>query len=175
MQMNPSVLAVLDQVMEAHAADAGDAQVLDPVTGMLELVAWRGVSDETVLGPNGDGVGGWKWVDPRCDTTVCCRAFRLGQPLYISDVRNDPPYAPYLTAALENGIRAVHSIPVLAEGRCVAVVSPMYFQPRVLPSEALARSREIMAAAGDWVPSSALTVRRNVDRASAVAAVAPQA
>jgi GAF domain-containing protein len=158
MRMHPSVLEVLDRVMEAHEADAGDAQVLDPASGLLEMVAWRGVSDEAVLGPNGDGIGGWKWVDPRHDTTVCCRAFRLGQPLYISDVKNDPPYVPYLAATLASGIRAVHSIPVLVEGRCVAMVSPMYFAPRVLPASALDRSREIMRGAGDWIPASALAL-----------------
>jgi GAF domain-containing protein len=159
--MNASVLGVLDQVMEVHQTNLGDAQVFDPVSGLLEMVAWRGVSDEAVLGKDGTGRvgnGGWKWVDPRKDTTVCCRAFRSGQALYISDVVNDAPYAPYLAATLASGIRAIHSIPVLMDGRCVAMVSPMYSAPRVLPLRALEESRRIMERAGDWVPASALAV-----------------
>ena len=103
---------------------------------------------------------GWKWVDPRVDTTVCCRAFRSGQPLYISDVKDDPPYATYLAATLASGIRAIHSIPVLLDGRCVAMLSAMYRAPRVLPLNALAKSLEIVRKAGDWIPESALVVQR---------------
>lgn len=161
MLMNPSVLSVLDQVMDAHGTAIGDAQLFEPESGLLEMIAWRGVSDEAVMGKDGLGEvggGGWKWVDPRRDTTVCCRAFRSGNALYISDVVNDAPYAPYLAATLASGIRAIHSIPVLVDGRCVAVVSPMYAAPRVLPLNALEQSRRIMARAGDWIPASALRV-----------------
>lgn len=154
--MNAAVLAVLDQVIAAHEADGGDAQVFEPLSGLLEMVAWRGVSDDAVLGK--DGVPGWKWVDPRVDTTVCCRAFRSGRALYISDVRDDPPYAAYLAATLASGIRAIHSIPVLVDGRCVAMLSAMYRAPRVLPLHALAKSLEIIRNAGDWIPESALVV-----------------
>jgi GAF domain-containing protein len=135
---------VLERVMAVHGADKGDAQVYDEQSGKLEMVAWCGIAD--------DAAARWKWVDPRCDTTVCCRAFRNGQALYISDVMNDPPYAPYLAETLASGIRAVHSIPVLVDGRCVAVVSPMYSVPRVLPMDALAQSLEIIRNARGWPP-----------------------
>ena len=162
--MNASVLAVLDRVMEAHDTSIGDAQILDPVSGMLEMVAWRGVSDEVVLGEDGTG-GVWKWLDPRKDMTVCCRAFRGGQALYICDVVGDAPYAPYLDVTLANGIRAIHSIPVLVGGNCVAMVSAMYSSPRVLPLRALEDSRRIMAQAGDWIPASALGIAPHVQPA----------
>jgi GAF domain-containing protein len=107
--MQATCASLLQAAVAAHGGDAGDLQLLDRATGRLQLVASHNLPERTVER--------WRWVNPFADTTVCARAFRSGKPLFVRDVHADPLFERYLHDAKAAGIRAVHSIPIMVEGR----------------------------------------------------------
>ena len=61
----------------------------------------------------------------------CGTAAHLGAAVFVSDIANDPLWADYKDVALENGLRACWSSPILTRGRKVLGTFAMYHrQPR---------------------------------------------
>jgi hypothetical protein len=110
----------LDAAIAAQRADKGNMQVLDR-HGALRIVAHRGFGR--------DFLDHFAYV--RVDgSSACARSFRSGSPLVISDVFEDPAFAPHLEVAKSSGFRAVQSIPLLSRsGSVIGMLSVHYESP----------------------------------------------
>ncbi|MFC0104984.1 GAF and ANTAR domain-containing protein [Kibdelosporangium aridum] len=111
--------AFLDTVLGTMDADAGDLQLVDQLTGALQLEQHRGLSVEFIdfFATVTDG------------ETSCGTALRRRSRVIVTDVAKDPIFAGTASGemVLDAGVHSVQSTPlVLPDGRCVAMVSTHY-------------------------------------------------
>lgn len=104
----------IDAAMRIAHADRATAQLLDPSTGELRIVAQRGF----------DG-GFLDYVEIVTDPeSVCGAALRRGRPVWVPDVAGSSLLAdtPALDALLDAGVRALAAIPIKCDGEPLAVL-----------------------------------------------------
>lgn len=128
--------AAVSEAIRVSGADKGNAQLLDPATGALRIVAQRGFERpfleffETVDG----------------EESACGTALMAGAPVWVSDVARSPIFAgsPALIVMLGAGARAVASVPVREPdgGDVLAMISVHCGKPTVWTE----RHREQLAA-----------------------------
>jgi GAF domain-containing protein len=116
-----SLLAqALEGALSLLAADRGNLQVIDPVTGVLRIAVQQGFGAEFLEY--------FALVDD--DRAACGRAARNGVQVVIADVSTDPGFAPHRAIAAAAGFRAVQSTPLVDRAsRLVGVVSTHYSRP----------------------------------------------
>jgi hypothetical protein len=111
---------VLDGALWLMAADFGNIQLLDPVTGSLRIVTQYGFGPEFLdyFAVVDDG------------HAACGRAAKECAQTVIADVTADPDFAPHRDIAAASGFRAVQSTP-LADyaGHLIGVVSTHFRRP----------------------------------------------
>ncbi|SFK97205.1 ANTAR domain-containing protein [Amycolatopsis sacchari] len=135
--------AALDTSRACAGESQGDLQLTATGRPGLDLVAHRGFTDEFVAR--------FAHVDGR--STACALALSTRQPVSVRDVAESAIFAPITREALTaERVRAVHSTPILAYGRCLGVVSTHAPRPGRVPSRItqieLAR---IADETGDWL------------------------
>ncbi|WP_431879886.1 response regulator transcription factor [Amycolatopsis sacchari] len=135
--------AALDSSRACAGESQGDLQLTATGRPGLDLVAHRGFTEEFAAR--------FAYVDGR--GTACALALSTRQPVSVWDVAESAIFAPNTKEALTaERVRAVHSTPILAYGRCLGVVSTHAPRPGRVPSRItqieLAR---IADETGDWL------------------------
>jgi PAS domain S-box-containing protein len=122
----PQLLAeVLDATIALHGADFGNAQLFDPETGALEIVAQRGFEKEFLD----------HFKEVRDENSACGRAWASGQRVVIEDVQADPGFEPHRRIAASAGVRAVQSTPLISRGGELWGMLSTHFRRTHRPSE----------------------------------------
>ena len=106
----------LDSALRTTQADAASAQLADPTSGALWLVAQRGLTSPIL--DYFEIVGE--------DESICGAGLRTSRPVWIPELARSPILAdtPALDVLLDAGVRALASVPVQApDGRLLAVLS----------------------------------------------------
>lgn len=98
---------LLAGAIELLGADMGNIQVLDPIQGVLKIVAARGFEQ--------DFLTLFREVSS-ADDSACGRALRAGKRLVIEDVESDAAFSPLRPIARAAGFRAVQSTPIISRG-----------------------------------------------------------
>ena len=110
----PVLEPILIEALRLTQSEKGNIQVFDGSSGCLTIEAHHGFDDnfleafKSVSAANG---------------CACGRAIRSRVPIVIADVLLDDEYAPYRQAAMEAGFRSVVSLPLIARGSIVGVIS----------------------------------------------------
>lgn len=121
---------LLDAVIRVQGADMGNVQVLNRLTGTLDIFAQRGF-DPALLEP-------YMSLPADDDETVCGRANIAGERLIIEDVMTDDAYAAHRGLAVAADFRAVQSTPLISRtGEMLGIVSTHFRQPHRPSEEAL--------------------------------------
>jgi PAS domain S-box-containing protein len=113
---------VLDATIELQRADMGDVRLLDDSTGILNLVAQRGLGPEFIA----------HFAAPAAsDGSACGRALQQGKRVVIEDVMTDPGYAPHRAVAALSGYRGVHCTPLFERGgrKPIGILSTFFREP----------------------------------------------
>jgi PAS domain S-box-containing protein len=127
---------VLESAIALLEADMGNIQLVDPQTGELQIVAYRGFREDFL--EHFRRVG----ADP---SAVCARAAQQGQRAIIEDVQADPAFAAHRQIAASAGFRAVQSTPVTSRrGELLGVLSTHFSNPH-RPSERALRMLDLYA------------------------------
>jgi GAF domain-containing protein len=137
-QAREAALADLIETIEARGGHAFVASILvldgknlrDGAAPHLP-VRYRAAVDGIEIGPN---MGS-------CGTAAFC-----GHPIYVSDIANDPLWAPWTEIAgmaLEAGLRACWSVPIMSGGRVLGTFA-IYHRERRIPT---APERNLIAEA----------------------------
>jgi PAS domain S-box-containing protein len=122
----PQLLAeVLDATIALHGADFGNAQLFNPETGALEIVAQRGFEKEFLD----------HFKEVHDEKAACGRARALRQRVVIEDVQTDPDFEPHRTVAGAAGFRAVQSTPLIGRGGDLLGMLSTHFREPHRPSE----------------------------------------
>jgi GAF domain-containing protein len=112
--LDEKIQAGLRDVIALHGAEMGNVQ-LPGIDGHLVIVAARGLSLAFLK------------IFERVSTdsgTVCGRAARSGKPVFVSDVRADVDFKPYVDFANSVPFRSVLSLPLTSStGEFVGMVS----------------------------------------------------
>lgn len=131
----------------AHALGAAraamaDAQLLDPRTGGLRLIAHSGFSEEFIeFFGLVDGEG-----------SACGVALRTGRPVWVSDIERSTIFArsQALDVMLDAGSRAVTSVPILsAAGRPIAMISTHHTRPNGRTDQRMRRLERVARSTGE--------------------------
>lgn len=136
----------LDAAIELQGADFGDVQLYDADTGILRIVAHRGVGQEFL--------DHFACVNAE-DTSAYGTALKLGRPVIIEDVTKDAPYLPHLGVAARTGYRGVNCTPLFERGTAtpLGMLTTLFREP-YRPDQARLRLSGIFAAhAADIVSS----------------------
>ena len=89
------------------------------------------------------------------DDCACGRALRLRKRVIVSDIAEDPYFAPYLETAARAGFRAVQSTPMVgAGGHVVGVLSTHFANPRRLARDVAEALDQLAAEAGQLIERS---------------------
>jgi anti-anti-sigma factor len=119
------VMRILDDGIEAAMriahADRSTAQLLDPSTGELRIVAQRGFNSAFL-----------DYVDIVTDTeSVCGTALRRGRPVWVADVARSSMLAdtPALDVLLDAGVRALAVVPIKCDSGLLAGLSLHHHAP----------------------------------------------
>jgi anti-anti-sigma factor len=108
--------AALDPAVRTTQADAASAQLADPPSGALRLVAHRGLT--------GPVLDYFETINE--DEPLCGAGLPTSPPVWIPDLARSPILAdtPALDVLLDAGVRALASLPVQApDGQLLAVLS----------------------------------------------------
>lgn len=132
---------ILDGLMKVHGADFGNIQVYNADTRELRIVAQRNFTADFL-----DYFG----IVYAEDSSVCARALRTGENIFIEDVEQDPEYFPHRKIAAAAGYRAVLSMPVIARhGEPLGIFSVHFREPQRLSVTALRRSDLFLVLAAE--------------------------
>ena len=135
-----ALLEILDEAMEADHASFGNIQLLNDLTGGLEIAVSRGF-DQPFLDY-------FRSVPAECPS-ACGRALMLGQRVQVRDVAVDPYFTPFLEVASDAGFRSVQSTPIPGPGgRTVGIISTHFKSPNVLSRPGSERLDRCAAKAG---------------------------
>jgi anti-anti-sigma factor len=129
------------EAMEVSGADAGNAQVVDPASGALRIVAEQGFQREFL--------DFFEIVHD--EESACGTALAAGEPVWVPDVARSPIFAgtPALDVMLNAGSRAVASLPVLADdGRVIAMISVHHHRPTAWTRRQRQQLAEVATATG---------------------------
>jgi anti-anti-sigma factor len=129
------------QAIEAAGADTGNAQLVDPATGALRIVAQHGF--------------GRSFLDffeiVHDDESACGAALAAGRPVWVPEVASSAIFAgtPALDVMLDAGSQAVASVPVRGrDGSTVGMISVHYHQPTAWTGQQKRQLTAVVAAAG---------------------------
>ncbi len=114
--------AAVAEAIGVSGADTGNAQLVDPATGALRIVAQHGFKRQFL--------NFFEIVHD--EESACGTALVAGKPIWVPEVARSPIFAgtPALDAMLDAGSRAVASMPVRADdGKVIAMISVHYHQP----------------------------------------------
>lgn len=95
---------MLVTTIELLSASFGNVQLIDQSTGKLRIASQQGFKP--------DFLEFFREVSVD-DGSACGQALQLGQRVIITDVNQDPLFAPYVSIARKAGFRAVQSTPLL--------------------------------------------------------------
>jgi anti-anti-sigma factor len=112
----------LAEAIGVGGADTGNAQLMDPATGALRIVAQHGFKRQFL--------DFFEIVHD--EESACGTALAAGKPVWVPEVARSPIFTgtPALDAMLDAGSRAVASVPVRADdGKVIAMISVHYHQP----------------------------------------------
>jgi two-component system, chemotaxis family, protein-glutamate methylesterase/glutaminase len=134
--------AILDAAMSLSGTHMGHITRKVKHTNQLQILVHRGL-----------GVRFLERFDPiPIDSRVATgRAYRERTRVVVSDVLDDPGYAPWRDAALESGIRAVHATPIPPSGKHEAqgVLTTLFVHPHTV---SLHEARDLDTVANDAHP-----------------------
>jgi anti-anti-sigma factor len=130
------------QAIRVSGADTGNAQLMDPATGALRIVAQRGFKRPFL-----------KFFETVHDeSSACGSALMSGMPVWVPDVAASPIFAgtPALEVMLAAGSRAVASIPLRAEegGAVLGMISVHCRQPTAWTRQRKQRLAAVAAVTG---------------------------
>jgi anti-anti-sigma factor len=114
--------AAVAEAIRVSDANAGTAQLVDPATGALRIVAQHGFKRPFLN----------FFAIVHDEESARGTALAAGEPVWVPDVARSPVFAgtPALHVMLDAGSRAVASLPVRADdGHVTAVISVHYHQP----------------------------------------------
>jgi PAS domain S-box-containing protein len=136
-QVTPLLEQFVDVALEVTGADMGNIQFLDPASGELRIAAQRGLTTPFLdfFARAGEGFG------------ACGTAMKNAERVIVEDVTQSAIFVgtPALQVALDAGVRAVQSTPLLTRGgRLVGMISTHYRTPR-RPSERHFRLLDLIA------------------------------
>jgi PAS domain S-box-containing protein len=121
-ELEPSLISILDAIMELLGADFGNIQLYDSGTGKLRLVALRGF-DERYRNRLAEVDGS--------EASTCARALAIRQQILIEDVDKESGFQEDLEWAAAAGFRAIQSTPlVTGNGKLVGMLSTHFREPR---------------------------------------------
>jgi PAS domain S-box-containing protein len=119
------LLDIIDTAIAITEADFGNVQLLDPATGDLKIVAYRGFPQ--------DWLNYWNSVSKGRGT--CGTALAKGERVIIEDITKSPIFigTPALDVQLKAGIRSVQSTPIIGRsGKIIGMFSTHYKTPHQL-------------------------------------------
>jgi PAS domain S-box-containing protein len=135
----PDAVAVLTETMDAAStllhADMGSAEIYDPETGYLELVASRGFATE--LPPDKRRVKAG-------NGSVCALALAAGRQVVLDDLLAEPRCTEVHTAARLANIRGALATPLFNRNGTVIAVISTYFRRPHRPTEAELRILDLV-------------------------------
>lgn len=141
-----------DQILEAMIvimrSQAASMQILDPDTGTLKLIAWRGFHP--------DAAAFWDRVDANSAST-CGQALKTGRRTVVSDVETSEFMAGTkdLEAYRLSNLRAVQSTPLMSRGgRALGMVSTHWREPHQPSEEDFGRFDVLTREAADLIERS---------------------
>jgi len=145
-RITPVLRQVLDAVCDLLSTDMAAVWVSDPATGELFAAVWTGLSDEYVGGirvPLGTGSAG--------------RAVSERRRVLIADIASDETYSPFRAGALDHGVQAALSLPMLsAGGEPMGALTAYYREPASLPERDLHLVETLARQAGEMVERARL-------------------
>jgi GAF domain-containing protein len=134
-----AVQTILDDVIALLGAEYGNVQL--SIGDELVIAAQRGLS--------ADFLKAFRRVK-KDDGSACGRALRLGEPVIVRDVEQDPEFAAFRPDAKKAGFRSVQSTPFIArDGTVLGMVSTHFahaHEPTALEMQTL--KKYSVAAAG---------------------------
>jgi PAS domain S-box-containing protein len=134
---------MLEATMALQRADFGNVQLRDPATGVLEIVAQRGLS-AAFLEHFAHAEGN--------DGSACSRAARTGERVIIEDVQKDAAYAPHRAIAAGEGYRAVQATPIRGrDGQAIGVLSTHFRAPHRPSDRELQLTDLYLSMASDFI------------------------
>lgn len=138
---------VLDAAIELSGAKTGNVQLLHRGRNKLEIVAARGLSREFL--------DHFREVSAE-DGSACARVLGSREQVTIEDVAKDKAFARHLRSLEENGLCAVHSVPLVSrDEKVIGVLSIHYPQPHS-PSERVRSFLDLYARqAADFIDRKA--------------------
>lgn len=128
----------------AHT-DRSTAQLLDPSTGELRIVAQRGFNNAFL-----------DYLDIVTDAeSVCGRALRRGRPVWVGDVARSSILAatPALDALLDVGVRALAVVPIKCDGALIAGLSLHHGAPAEWSAEHRIELEELCRSIAQQYPA----------------------
>lgn len=129
------------EAIAVSGADAGNAQLVDPATGALRIVAQRGCKRPFL--------DFFEVVHD--EESACGTALAAGTPVWVPEVARSPIFAgtPACEVMLDAGFQAVASVPVrTGDGTVIAMISVHYHQPAAWTEQQRQRLAAIGAATG---------------------------
>lgn len=121
-EIAPVLEPILIEALRLTQSDKGNIQLFDGLSGCLTIEAHQGFDDSFLEA--------FKSVSA-ASGCACVRAIRTRKPVVIEDVLLDDEYFPYRQAALDAGFRSVVSLPLIASGNIVGVISVHRAKPRI--------------------------------------------
>ena len=128
---------ILNVAIEISAADKGNIQLLDPVTGKLILKAHRGFEEPFLE----------FFAQVSDEGSACGLAMRSNQRVIVEDITESEIYTgtPSLETMCDAGVRAVQSLPLLSStGNLLGMISTHFSVPH-RPSEQELRLMDLLA------------------------------
>lgn len=118
--LNSKLTELVRLAAEAAKSDAASLYLVHEDEGVLKPAVVLGLPEDFVKGCGNVAIG------DQC----CGRAVKFRRPWVVSDMVSDPLFASGREAALQSGIRAGFSVPVIdAEDNCVAALGCHYRKP----------------------------------------------
>ena len=145
--LEPELPEVLDNLLQ-HAmmmceTKAGTLQLINEINNTLEIATSFGLCDEFI--------NHFRVVTCE-DGSVCGRALKKRETIFIEDLTTDRSFARHLNHALQNNIRAVQSTPLISSsGKIVGMISVHFATPKKIPKETLKVFESFCAKAADKI------------------------
>ena len=139
--------AAVAEAIRVSGADTGNAQLVDPATGALRIVAQQGFERQFLS----------FFEIVHDEESACGTALMAGKPVWVPDVAGSPIFAgtPALDVMLEAGSLAVASMPVRAhDGHVIAMISVHYHQPTAWTEQQRKQLAEVAVATGRLLSTS---------------------
>ena len=116
-----SLQPLLEEAIKGANADKGNVQYYDSKSQSLRIAVHKGYTQAFLEH--------FKEVRDY-DGSICSRAFTQGTPQVSGDVELDYDFAPHRDIARKENFRSVISVPLMAEGKILGMLSLHYHLPR---------------------------------------------